>query len=622
MSVNLETIAGVSWWTIGNEGAATTVTKEEAGKVYYATLSAYDSLMRNDKEQKFLRTLVASSAGGTLADRVSALTTLTRQCGLMSLPYIKKLLGMLQKANVRESLLALDALKTLYSTDLLPANRKLRLFDANEKLSLTQQAVRFFEDSLKASFAAYVQVLTDLFNKQSLAVVQSKVAESTFELIRSKAEQEKALLSLLVSGLSLKVDQKAVPGKVNLLLRKLCSEHERMKEAVVAEVRNQHFVAKGETKDFLKAVYYPCLFLYGIGLNEKNDGDVAALIVQCLIHVVVLAGQEDAKDEYIARLTRIALEALERSFTIAVESSVISSPISDDTAEALLRLTYSTNSPGLAVAVIFFLFKATVPFKQVSANLLRAVFHHCGNSGVFRSTAAMPFVKFLKEVLEKAVPVEAEKLAYVRRLLQTIIHSGEPALLIEAAELMNGLAGVWASVSASGEYKSDSRDATYAGADQQYPWEAVILRALADERVCASGVKRKADDFSVTDLLADIIQPEKSSWAFAKRHAALLASLPKKKVKTDKDDDEPDAELLEELEADGDDIPDLSDTAEGEDDFGDDFGESMDEDSDFEEPEEEEEAVDEDEHVAKAKMLRKKFGKQTFVSADDMEEYL
>ena len=627
----LESVVGIPWWQIENAPGSVQVTKEEAGKVYYATLSAYDAIMRNDKEQKFLRTLVASSGNGTLADRVSALTTLTRQSGLMSLPYIKKLIGMLQKANVRESLLALDALKSLYATDLLPSTRKLRLFDANEKLTVTQQAVRFFEDSLKASFAAFVQVLTDLFNKQSLPVVQSKIAEASFELLRAKPEQEKALLTLLVTGLSLKVDQKAVPGKVNLLLRKLCSEHERMKEAIVNEVRNQHFVAKGEPKEFLKAVYYPCLFLYGIGLNEKNDGDVAALIVQSLIHVVVLAGQDNTKDEYLARLTRIALEALQRAFSIAVESSVISSPISEDTSEALLRLTYSTDSPGLAVAILFFLFKATTPFKDVSPNLLRAVFHHCGNFGVFRSTAALPFVSFLKELLEKAVPLEAERLAYVRRLVQTVMHVGDPAIVMKATELLTGLKDAWGGLTTEGEYKSDARDAVHASADQQFPWESLLLKAIADERVTQTLLKkRKADaTFNMTDLLGDIIQPERASWEFSKRHLAIQAVLPKRKTREDKaeDDDEPDADMLEDLEEDGDDIPDLSDL-EDEDEQPDDeafndedFGASLDG-SDLEEPEEDDETVDDDKHVAKAKMLRKKFGRQMYVSADDIEQYL
>ena len=631
-AVKLETIVGMPWWKIPSEGPSQALTKEDAGKVYYATLAAYDSVMRNDKEQKFLRTLVSSSGSGTLADRISALTTLTKQSGVMALPYIKKLLGMLQKQNVRESLLALDALKDLYATDLLPATRKLRLFDANEKLTHAQQVVRYFEDSLKASFAAYVQVLTDLFTKQSLPVVQSKIVEATFELLRSKPEQEKALLTLLVSGLSLKVDQKAVPGKANLLLRKLCSEHERMKEAVVAEVRNQHFLAKGETKDFLRAVYYPCLFLYGVGLNEKNDGDVAALIVQSLIHVVVLAGQEDSKDEYLARLTRIALEALEKSFSIAVDSSVISSPISEDTAEALLRLTYSTSSPGLAVAVVFFLFKATIPFKQVSANLLRAVFHHCGNLGVFRSTAAVPFVSFLKEVLEKAVPVEAEKLAYVRRFAQTVLHVGDPALLIKAAELMHGLQSSWGKLISTGEYKADSRDASFAGADQQFPWESVILAAFSDERIYLKTKRKANEDFSVCELLGDIIQPERSSWLFAKRYASIQTNLPKKKTKEAEDEDGDaieDSELLEDLEADEDAIPDLSDADEDEiPDLSDyeDFGASL-EGSDLGEPdqdeeEEEEASEDEEAHVTKAKMLQKKFGKQMFVSADELEQYL
>jgi hypothetical protein len=273
--------------------------------------------------------------------------------------------------------------------------------------------------------------------------------------------------------------------------------------------------------------------------------------------------------------------------------------------------------------VLLFLFKATLPFKQISANLLRAVFHHCGNFSVFRSTAALPFVSLLKEVLEKAVPVEAEKLAYVRRLAQTVLHSGEPLLLFKAAELLNSLSESWGGIDTS-EYKADARDAVHAAADQSYPWEVILLKSVADERVITSSKRKAADGFTITELLNDIAQPERSAWEFSKQYSSLQSTLPsKKKAKIERDDDEAiDSDMLEDEDmADEDEIPDLSDTAEGDDDFAedDDFGASLDEE---EEEEESEDGGDDDEDVKKAKMLRKKFGSLMFVAAEDIEQYL
>ena len=660
LAVDLSVLVGMSWWKIPSASGPTAPdsSKSTAASIYYSTLSSYDSLMREDKEQKFLRQLVGGGSKGTLSDRVSALVSLCEQSGLFSLPYLKQLVLMLQKKNVKESLLALEGLKKLFTGgSLIPSHRKLVFF--SESASSIELMVSFFEDALKTAFAAFVQVSLDLFNKQSLPVVQTKVLETAFEVIRSKPEQEKALLSLMVSGLGSKVDQKSIPAKTNLLLRKLCIEHDRMKEAVVTEVRNQHFqVGRDGVPAFLQSVYYPTVFLYGLPLNPKNDGDVAASIVLALIHVVVIAGGAEETDkkvehsEFSARLVRLALEGLQKAFAVAADSSVISSPVSESTTQSLLRLSYSTPMPGLAVAVLAFLYKASSSFGAVPVPFLKAVYHQCSSFEVLRSTAGDSFLRLVTEVVEKDIKEDSHKIAFLRRLLQTALVSGDVAgkHIPTISDMLNQLGfRVDLSDDSTGSYKPDDRDYAFAGASTEFIWEHALLSHHADEsaRPVASGKKRKhTDGLSATDLLQQFIQPEQSSWTFARKHTELSTGLPKRSSKkaTILDDEEVDAALAEmDNEAVGDEEGDEVDDIDLSGDEMDDFGESIDgsdmdddeiddEDGDEigdEEEEDGEEEEDDDEvsqqeieRSAKMRKMLKKFSGSTFVDADELNEYL
>ena len=672
-SADLNSLIGQPWWKIKaatGTPLSTDATKEAAASIYYAALSSYDSIMREDKEQKFLRIMVNNNKSGTLTDRVSALVSLSEQSGPLCLPYIKKLVHMLQKKNVRESLLALEALRKLYSGDLMPSSRKLQFFEPSKCQSTNDLLLHYFEDSLKTSYAAFVQVLIDLFTKQSLPVVQNKVLEAAFELLRAKPEQEKPLLSLLVSGLGEKVEQKSIPSKTNLLLRKLCVQHERMKEAVVAEVRNQHFNLKD-----IHAVYYPCVFLYGLPLDLKNDGEVAGTVVQALIHLVVLLGQtesdreklpkegsqEKLSPEFRARLLRLALEGLERAFAVATESSVISAPVSEQTQESLLRLSYETSTPGLAATVLSFVFRAVSPFKAVSKSFLRAVYHQCGSLELLRGTGGLPFVKFVSNLLSEQtagrfnakILNSVEKIAFARRLLQTALHIGDPVgpVLPAVIELVKKYECEAKPNEEARAYDPKDRDYSFAGTD--LVWECSMLPNLADESartilpkdLLAALKKGQAvvlgkaiAPISATDLLSQFTQPEKSKWSFGKAMAAFVIS--KKQKKASEADEEIDAAFEQELAEGAEDAEELEEELEdGVDELlgGSDFGESLDDDLEDEEDDLEDELEDEEdesdcqapankkarqEFSDKARKVLKKYSGSTFVSAEELDEYL
>ena len=63
--------------------------KEQASALYYAALGKHEQLA--DKEQKLTRQMLSK---GTLADRVSALVSLSETAPLFALPHVKRLLAM------------------------------------------------------------------------------------------------------------------------------------------------------------------------------------------------------------------------------------------------------------------------------------------------------------------------------------------------------------------------------------------------------------------------------------------------------------------------------------------------------------------------------------------------
>ena len=152
----------------------------------------------------------------------------------------------------------------------------------------------------------------------------------------------------------------------------------------MAEVRNQHLSRM--TDDNLASAW-AVNFLHELPINPKNDGDVVRTVVETLIHVVVFCGERVGADEFKTKLTRLALEGLQKAFVVAKETAVLTSPLSEVTVKALLKLSYETTVPNLAVGILGFLVKAVDPNSQ-ACELVRALYFQVGRLDVLVCSAA------------------------------------------------------------------------------------------------------------------------------------------------------------------------------------------------------------------------------------------
>ena len=171
--------------------------------------------------------------------------------------------------------MALDTLKDLFDNDLLP-ERKLtyfhqqpldqlaRLQGADDQLRDKCLAFWWYEDALKRRFGEFVSAL-EAATHDSLVHVRSKVVRVAFDLLRSKAVQEQAMLFLLVNKLG--DPDKQVASKVSHLLTRLLSEHPAMKAVIAKEVSRLIFRPNVSER----AQHYGTAFLTQIMLSKDNS---------------------------------------------------------------------------------------------------------------------------------------------------------------------------------------------------------------------------------------------------------------------------------------------------------------------------------------------------------------
>ncbi|KAJ3410927.1 hypothetical protein HDV05_003020 [Chytridiales sp. JEL 0842] len=250
---------------------------EKAKEMYEAEVKRYEQRKDMSKSDKsFLSTVLTS---GTTTDKISALTLLIQESPLHTLPLLRDhLLPMTRKKARREALLALDAVKDLATTGLLPPTRKLIYFRDRNLFhpSITPRHLIqfFFEDSLKKTFFTLLQTLEDL-SKDPLPHVRSKVLHHITDLLSSKPEQEANLLSLLVNKLG-DTERKISAKASHLLLNQVLTQHPVMQGVVVGEV--ERFLFRQGVSP--RAQYVGVCVLNQMVLSKKEEGkEVGAKLV-------------------------------------------------------------------------------------------------------------------------------------------------------------------------------------------------------------------------------------------------------------------------------------------------------------------------------------------------------
>lgn len=241
---------------------------------------------------------------GTLADKISAMTLLSKATPTHSFPYIDSLLAMARKrGGGRQTTLALDALKDLFISDLLPPDRKLLTFARHLEVYQEQQRQQqqqqgsggkkkskkqdkqqqkhnnwrgeedgssssfsfpppsrdqlllwFLEDGFKKRFAQVVALLEEGTHDAMEYVKRGRLV-ALAELLGARPENEGTLLAIIVNKLG-DADRK-IASKAQFLLARLIDANPGMKLPVVKEVERVLFRPNISER----AQYYAVTFL-------------------------------------------------------------------------------------------------------------------------------------------------------------------------------------------------------------------------------------------------------------------------------------------------------------------------------------------------------------------------
>uniref|UniRef100_H2MRV7 CCAAT enhancer binding protein zeta n=1 Tax=Oryzias latipes TaxID=8090 RepID=H2MRV7_ORYLA len=221
-----------------------------ARQLFDAEISLYRTKKNLQKgaNSAWMKTVVSS---GVLADRMAAMTVLIQDSAVHMLEHVESLVSMVKKKGSRRmGLMAVDTLKELLLSNLLPENRKLfpfakRPFDQIEELASGNRDARdrrlvvwYFEHQLKHHVAEFVSAL-DSVSHDTVAATKAKALATAHELLCNRPEQERALLTHVVNKLG-DPDYKTAT-KASYLLETLLHKHPNMKVVVCCEVERLMF---------------------------------------------------------------------------------------------------------------------------------------------------------------------------------------------------------------------------------------------------------------------------------------------------------------------------------------------------------------------------------------------
>ncbi|OBA25596.1 CBF-domain-containing protein [Hanseniaspora valbyensis NRRL Y-1626] len=190
----------------------------------------YDEFTKNNSQRKFMADILQ---GGTLNDKISALTLLIQESPIHNLKSLETLMGFCNKKSRNSILATLAALKDMFLNGGLIPDRKLIYFK-NQNLSMMLNkktlAIWYFEDFLKKFYFQILEVFEKL-SHDPIIHIRMNVLTHVIDLLAAKPEQEYNLLRLAVNKLG-DIDNK-VSSKASYQLLRLQTIHPNMKSIII-----------------------------------------------------------------------------------------------------------------------------------------------------------------------------------------------------------------------------------------------------------------------------------------------------------------------------------------------------------------------------------------------------
>ncbi|KAJ8275008.1 hypothetical protein COCON_G00096330 [Conger conger] len=359
----------------------------------------------------WMKTVVST---GTLADRMAAMTVLIQDAPVHSLQFVENLVSLMKKkGGRRQILMALDTLRELLLSDLLPEHRKLRTFsqrpfDKLEELASGNRDVRdrrlvlwYYEHLLKHQVAEFVVALDGLAHDTVLAT-KTRALTTAHELLCSRPEQERALLAQVVNKLG--DPEYKTASKASYLLETLLHSHPNMKAVVCAEVERLMF----RPNVHAKAQYYAVCFLNQILLSHEEGELASKLIAIYFSFFRACIKKKDVESKMLSAL----LSGVNRAYPYAKTGDDKVKEQLDTLFKVVHIVKFNT-----AVQALMLLFQVMDSQQTISDRYYVALYRKLLDPGLHLCSKQGMFLNLLYKSLKVDIVLRRVK-AFVKRLLQ------------------------------------------------------------------------------------------------------------------------------------------------------------------------------------------------------------
>ncbi|XP_070843961.1 CCAAT/enhancer-binding protein zeta [Chaetodon trifascialis] len=390
--------------------------KTLAQRLFEADVALYKSKKNLQKgaNSNWMKTVVSS---GVLADRMAAMTVLIQDAPVHTLEHVENLVSMVKKKGSRRmGLMALDTLRELLLSDLLPEHRKLRPFaqhpfdQLEEKASGNRDArdrrlvLWYFEHQLKHHVAEFVAAL-DTVAHDTVAATKAKALATAHELLCNRPEQERALLIQVINKLG--DPEYKTASKASYLLETLLKKHPNMKAVVCCEVERLMFRPNISPK----AQYYAVCFLSQVMLSHDEAELAAKLITIYFSFFRACVKKKDIESKMLS----VLLSGVNRAYPYAGAGDEKVKEQLDTLFRVVHLVKFNT-----AVQALMLLFQVMDSQQTVSDRYYVALYKKLLDPGLSSSSRQSMFLNLLYKSL-KADVVPRRVKAFVKRLLQVSV---------------------------------------------------------------------------------------------------------------------------------------------------------------------------------------------------------
>ncbi|XP_076874181.1 CCAAT/enhancer-binding protein zeta isoform X1 [Brachyhypopomus gauderio] len=384
-----------------------------AQKLFEAEVELYKTKKNLQKgaNTAWMKSVVST---GTLVDRMAAMTVLIQDAPVHAVEHVEGLVALVKKkGSRRQGLMALDTLKELLLSDLLPENRKLQAFaqrpfdELEERASGNRDArdrrlvLWYYENQLKQLMADFVVTL-DALSHDTVLAIKTKALTTAHELLCNRPEQERPLLVHVVNKLG--DPEYKLASKASYLLETLLHKHPNMKVVVCTEVERLMF----RPNISAKAQYYAACFLNQVMLSHEEADLATQLITVYFTFFRLCVRKKDVESKMLGAL----LTGVNRAYPYTRAGDETVREQLDTLFKVVHMVKFST-----AVQALMLLFQVMDTQQVVSDRYYVALYRKLLDPGLSVCSRQSMFLNLLYKSLKADIVLRRIK-AFLKRLLQ------------------------------------------------------------------------------------------------------------------------------------------------------------------------------------------------------------